>query len=93
MENAIAMNLSTEGKSTSQIVESSETKCMAAFFATEEESAVLYEAVKKFMSTSEGVMIVENAIVAAIGSKRQHYIRTYSRIQWNSRSPIEFSCI
>jgi hypothetical protein len=38
-------------------------------------------------------MIVENAIVAAIGSKRQHYIRTYSRIQWNSRSLIEFSCI
>jgi hypothetical protein len=40
-------------------------------------------------------MIVENAIVAAIGSKRkrQHYIRTYSRIQWNSRSLIKFSCI
>ncbi|EFX79213.1 hypothetical protein DAPPUDRAFT_304912 [Daphnia pulex] len=69
MENAIAMNLSTEGKSTSQIVESPETKCMAAFFATEEGSAVLYEAVKKFMSTSEGVMIVENAIVAAIGRR------------------------
>jgi hypothetical protein len=83
MENAIAMNLSTEGKSTSQTVESPETKCMAAFFATEEGSAVLYEAVKKFMSTSEGVMIVENAIVAAIGSKRDSiiYIRTYSRIQ------------
>jgi hypothetical protein len=40
-------------------------------------------------------MIVENAIVAAIGSKRDSiiYIRTYSRIQWNSRSLIEFSCI
>ena len=68
MEKAIAMNLSTEGKTSSQIVETPETKCMAAFFATEEGSAVLYEAVKKFMSTSEGVMIVENAIVAAIRS-------------------------
>ena len=70
------MNISTEGKTTSQTVETPETKCMAAFFATDEGSAVLYEAVKKFMSTSEGVMIVENAIVAAIGSERKRYIFT-----------------
>lgn len=69
MENAIAATLFKEGNSTSQVVESQETKCMAAFFATEEGSAVLYEAVKKFMSTSDGIMIVENAIVAAVGSK------------------------
>lgn len=42
---------------------------MAAFFATEEGSAVLYEAVKNFMSTPEGVAIVENAIVAAIARR------------------------
>nr|SVE73562.1 EOG090X06E6 [Daphnia atkinsoni] len=67
MENAIAATLSKERNSTSHVVESQETKCMAAFFATEEGSAVLYEAVKKFMSTSDGIMIVENAIVAAVG--------------------------
>nr|SVE78866.1 EOG090X06E6 [Daphnia lumholtzi] len=68
MENAIAVSLSKEKNSSSRIVESQETKCMAAFFATEEGSTVLYEAVKKFMSTSDGIMIVENAIVAAVGT-------------------------
>ncbi|KAK4002758.1 uncharacterized protein LOC116934708 [Daphnia magna] len=69
MENAIAVSLFKEGNSPSRNVESQETKCMAAFLATEEGSAILYEAVKKFMSTSDGIMIVENAIVAAVGRR------------------------
>ncbi|KAI9562165.1 hypothetical protein GHT06_013130 [Daphnia sinensis] len=69
MENAIAVSLAKEGNSSSRIIESQEMKCMAAFFATEEGGAVLYEAVKKFMSTSDGIMIVENAIVAAVGRR------------------------
>ncbi len=51
------------------VVGSEQTERMAAFFATEDGSKVLYEAVKNFMSTPEGITIVENAIVAAIARR------------------------
>lgn len=69
MENAIVTALTTEEKCTPHLTDSEKMERMAAFFATDEGSSVLYEAVKNYMSTPEGIAVVENAIVAAIARR------------------------
>lgn len=69
MENAIATTLASDEKCTPQLAQPEKLELMAAFFATEEGSTILYEAVKNYMSTPEGITIVENAIVAAIARR------------------------
>lgn len=69
MENAIVTALACDEKCTPQLADSEKLERMAAFFATEEGSNVFYEAVKNYMSTPEGITIVENAIVAAIARR------------------------
>ena len=64
MENVIATALAnasndenpTTGPQPPMMEESERRERIAAFFATEEGSRVLYEAVKNFMSTPEGIV-------------------------------------
>lgn len=83
MENAIVTALACDEKCTPPTVDSEKMERMAAFFATDVGSTVLYEAVKNYMSTPEGITVVENAIVAAFA--RREWRDNYRISQSNRR--------